>query len=131
MKFIRRAFVACAALWAVSTGAAFAAEFRGFDSVAFAEAQAAGRPILIDVAAEWCPVCRAQAPIIRDTSADSTFDNLIVFRIDYDDQRAAWRQLNVRRQATLIAFRGSRETGRLVAATDRAAIEGLMRSTIE
>lgn len=117
-----------ATLWALSGGAAYAAEFRDFDRAAFVEAQAAGRPILVDVAADWCPVCRAQAPIIEATAADAAFDNLIVFRIDYDRQRAEWRQLNVRRQATLIAFNGSRETGRLVAATDPTAIEELMRS---
>lgn len=131
MQFARRTIVMLAVFWTVSTSAAFAAEFRNFDSAAFAEAQAAGRPILIDVGADWCPVCRAQAPIIRDRAANADFANLIVFRIDYDNQRAAWRQLNVRRQATLIAFHGAHETGRLVAATDPAAIEGLMRSAIE
>lgn len=130
MQFMRRTIVV-AVCWVFSASAAFAAEFRDFDQAAFLEAQAAGRPILIDVAADWCPVCRAQAPIIRDTAANAAFDNLIVFQIDYDHQRPAWRQLNVRRQATLIAFRGARETGRLVAATDAAAIEGLMRSAIE
>jgi len=129
MTVVRRALILIAAIWAV-TGAAAAAEFRSFDQAAFAEAQAEGRPILVEVFAPWCPVCRAQAPIVRTTAADQAFANLIVFRIDYDNQRAAWRALNVRRQSTLIAYNGARETGRLVAATDPDRIEGLMRSAI-
>jgi thiol-disulfide isomerase/thioredoxin len=118
-----------AAIWAV-TGAAAAAEFRPFDQAAFEQAQADGRPILIEVFAPWCPTCRAQSPIVRATAADVAFANLIVFRIDYDNQRAAWRALNVRRQSTLIAYNGARETGRLVAATDPNRIETLMRSAL-
>ena len=62
--------------------------------------------------------------------ADADFANLIVFRIDYDNQRDEWRALNVRRQSTLIAYSGARETGRLVAATSPDRIESLMRSAI-
>jgi len=41
---------------------AHAAEFRDFDQAAFAAAQAAGRPILLDVHAWWCPVCASDRP---------------------------------------------------------------------
>ena len=36
-----------------------AAEFRSFDQRAFTAAQAAGRPILVEVHAPWCPICAA------------------------------------------------------------------------
>lgn len=129
MIIVRRALVLIAAVWAL-TGVAAAAEFRDFDQSDFAQAQAEGRPILVEVFAPWCPTCRAQAPIVRSTAADAAFAEMIVFRIDYDSQRAQWRALNVQRQSTLIAYNGARETGRLVAATDPDRIEGLMRSAI-
>lgn len=129
MTIVRRAFILIAAVWTVS-GVAVAAEFRNFDQAAFEQAQAEGRPILVEVFAPWCPTCRAQSPIVRATAADPAFAELIVFRIDYDNQRAQWRALNVRRQSTLIAYNGTRETGRLVAATDPDRIDGLMRSAI-
>ena len=129
MTIIRRALILIAVAWTV-TGAAAAAEYRAFDQAAFAQAQSEGRPILIEVFAPWCPTCRAQSPIVRTIAADAAFANLIVFRIDYDNQREEWRALNVRRQSTLIAYNGARETGRLVAATSPDRIESLMRSAI-
>jgi thiol-disulfide isomerase/thioredoxin len=35
-----------------------------FDAKAFEQAQAAGKTILIDVYASWCPVCKKQQPTI-------------------------------------------------------------------
>lgn len=129
MTIIRRALILIAVAWTV-TGAAAAAEYRAFDQAAFAQAQSEGRPILVEVFAPWCPTCRAQSPIVRTIAADAAFANLVVFRIDYDNQRDEWRALNVRRQSTLIAYNGARETGRLVAATSPDRIETLMRSAI-
>lgn len=129
MAVVRRLVLTLVAAWAVS-GVAAAAEFRAFNQSDFANARAEGRPILVEVFAPWCPTCRAQAPIIRATARDPDFANLIVFRINYDRQRESWRALGVRRQSTLIAFRGAHETGRLVAATDPARIEALMRSAV-
>jgi thioredoxin 1 len=129
MTIIRRALILIAVAWTV-TGAAAAAEYRAFDQAAFAQAQAQGRPILVEVFAPWCPTCRAQSPIVRTIAADAAFANLVVFRVDYDNQREEWRALDVRRQSTLIAYNGARETGRLVAATSPDRIETLMRSAI-
>ena len=130
MTFIRRAFLLIAFVVALP-GAAFAAEFRAFDQAAFAAAQAEGRPILVEVAADWCPTCRAQAPIIRQTAADPAFATMVVFRIDFDRQRDAWRELGARRQSTLIAFAGARETDRAVGVTDQRRIAALMRSAVQ
>lgn len=129
MTIIRRALILIAVAWTL-TGAAAAAEYGAFDQAAFAQAQSEGRPILVEVFAPWCPTCRAQSPIVRTIAADAAFANLVVFRIDYDNQRDEWRALNVRRQSTLIAYHGARETGRLVAATSPDRIETLMRSAI-
>ena len=129
MTIIRRVLILIAVAWTV-TGAAAAAEYRAFDQAAFAQAQSEGRPILVEVFAPWCPTCRAQSPIVRTIAADAAFANLVVFRIDYDNQRDEWRALNVRRQSTLIAYNGARETGRLVAATSPDRIEILMRSAV-
>jgi thiol-disulfide isomerase/thioredoxin len=54
--------VAAAAL--IGALPAAAEEWKPFDAAAFAEAQKAGKPILIDVFAAWCPTCRWQNPIL-------------------------------------------------------------------
>lgn len=55
---------------------------------------------------------------------------MIVFRINYDKQKPVWRSFGVRKQATLIAFRGKKEVGRVAFKTDKAAIDGLLASTV-
>lgn len=130
MTIVRRLLLVLAIAVALPS-AASAAEFRAFDQAAFAAAQSAGRPILVEVAADWCPTCRAQAPIIRETATDPAFANMVVFRIDFDRQRDAWRGLGARRQSTLIAYAGARETDRAVGVTDQRRIATLMRSAVQ
>jgi thioredoxin 1 len=103
--------------------------FTPFTQAAFNAAKRAGRPILVDVYASWCPVCRAQQPAIDAAAADPANRGLTIFRLDFDSQRAEQRPLGVTGQATLIAFRGQRETGRLMGERDPAAIARLVATT--
>jgi thioredoxin 1 len=109
---------------------ALAMEKKPFDAAAFSKAQASGAPILVEVTAPWCPVCKAQAPIIRSVAAKREFAKLVVFEVDFDSRKDVLRQLNVQRQSTLILFKGAAEAGRSTGDTDPAAIEALMRKAI-
>jgi thiol-disulfide isomerase/thioredoxin len=66
---------------------AFAEELKPFDAAAFAEAQKEGKPILIDVFAVWCPVCRAQNPILVQLTREPKYKDLVVFKVDFDTQK--------------------------------------------
>lgn len=101
-----------------------------FSAQAFEAAKAEGKPILIDVAAGWCPTCQAQAPTIAAIEKDPAFAKLVVLKIDFDSQTAAWRQLGVNQQSTLIAYHGSAERGRSVGVTDPEAIRQLATSAL-
>ena len=107
-----------------------AAEFRKFDRAAFVTAQAQGRPILVDVAAWWCPVCASQDRTIKRKVTAAVFDKLIVFRIDYDKQKPEWKSFGVAKQATLIGFRGQQETGRIAFRTDKVEIASLLAGAV-
>lgn len=110
---------------------AHAAEFRDFDQAAFAAAQAEGRPILLDVHAWWCPVCASQNHTIKQTvAASKAYDRLIIFRINYDKQKEVWKGFGVRKQATLIAFHGRQEVGRIQYMTNKDKINALLASTL-
>lgn len=100
-----------------------------FDRAAFEQAQAADKRILIDVYAPWCPTCRAQEPIIDRVAGARGNENLVVFRVDFDGQKAEVRRFGAQRQSTLIAYRGSRETGRLVGDTNPDRIAALVATT--
>lgn len=125
-----RAFIvpAIVAVAAIASAPATAAELRAFTPRAFAAAQSAGRPILVDVHANWCPVCRAQDQALGPLLKRSEFKNLVVFRLDYDKQAQYWRAMGVRQQSTLIVFKGRNELAREVGDTDPQSIAELIRS---
>ena len=104
-------------------------EWRPYDRAAFTAAQAQNLPILLDVHAWWCPVCASQARTIHRIVATGQHPKLVVFRINYDGQKDVWRSLGVQKQATLIAFHGRRETGRIAFMTDADKIAQLVAST--
>ena len=109
---------------------AFATETRTFDSGSFAAAQKAGKPILVAIHASWCPTCKAQKPILSELMAEPKFKDLIYFVVDFDSQKDAVKFFGARMQSTLIAFKGTTETGRSVGDTERSSIAALLNKTI-
>jgi thioredoxin 1 len=105
---------------------ALAASPQPFDAKAFADAQKAGRPILVEIHAPWCPTCKAQKPILDELTADPKFKNLAHFVVDFDSQKDLVRRFGARMQSTLIAFKGDKEEGRSVGDTDRKSIAALL-----
>ena len=115
--------MAASAGFAVS---ALATETRTFDQKAFAEAQKAGKPIFVGVHASWCPTCKAQIPILSELTALPKFKDLVILRVDFDDQKDEVRNFGARVQSTLIVFKGAKEVGRSVGDTDRGTIAALL-----
>lgn len=109
---------------------ASAAEWKDYSPEALAEAQAEGKPILIDVFAAWCSVCRAQNPILTQLTREPKYKNLVVLKADFDTQKDALKTLNVQRQSTLIVFKGDEEVDRSVGDTSALSIEGLLDKTL-
>jgi len=106
-----------------------AAQTANFDRAQFNAAQQAGRPILVDIRASWCPVCAAQEPIIERLSALPDYKDLLILRVDFDSQKDVVRTFSASSQSTLIAFHGTRETGRSVGDTNADSIAKLFHST--
>ena len=129
---LSRRFVLVAAL-ATSCAAfpaAFAAGPRVFDDKGFAEAQKAGKPILVAIHASWCPTCKAQKPILSELMTDPKFKNLVYYVVDFDSQKNLVAHFGARLQSTLIAFKGDKEEGRSVGDTNRASIAALLNKTL-
>ncbi|MCW0182392.1 MAG: thioredoxin family protein [Zavarzinia sp.] len=116
--------------FAALAGPAWSGSRLPFDAAAFAEAQAIGAPILIDIAADWCPTCRAQKPIIDSLLAAPGNETLLVFEVDFDRQADVVRAFDARSQSTLIAYRGKVETGRSIGDTRPNSIAALIQSAV-
>ena len=128
---LRRSLLALFALAPLAAAApARAGEFLPYSPQAFAAAQKAGRPILVEVSAPWCPICKTQKPILAKLAADPRFKDLQIFDVDFDSQKDVLRRFDARMQSTLIAFKGETETGRSVGETQPEWIEGLVEKTL-
>jgi len=101
-----------------------------FDQATFNLAQKDGKPILIAVHADWCPTCRAQAAIIEKLSKNEEFKNLVILRVDFDNQEDVVKAFHTNRQSTLIVFKGSQEVGRSLGDTRENSINALLKKAL-
>lgn len=127
---IRRSLLALLALAALGSAPVRAADVLPYSPEGLAAAQKAGKPILVEISAPWCPICRTQKPILAKLGADPRFKDLQVFDVDFDTQKPALRALKARMQSTLIAYKGETEVGRSVGETQPEWIEGLLEKTL-
>lgn len=109
---------------------ALAAETQAFTPAALETAQKAGRSILVEVTAPWCPTCRAQKVILSELTTQPKFADLVILQVDFDSQKDALKMLGVRMQSTLITYKGGQEVGRSTGTTSAAAIEGQLDQSL-
>lgn len=109
---------------------ASAAAQRPFDVQAFKAAQDAGKPVLIEIHADWCPTCKAQLPILDELSSEPRYASLVRFRVDFDSQKDLVKQFKARTQSTLVLYKGRNEVARSVGETDEARIRTMLDKAI-
>jgi thiol:disulfide interchange protein len=88
----------------------------------FAEAQAAGGPILVDVYASWCPTCAVQHKALATLLSEAGFAEVRGFRVDYDRDRSFVRAHRIPGQSTILVFHGGLELNRSIGVTDAGSI---------
>jgi thiol-disulfide isomerase/thioredoxin len=126
----RRSVLLAAIAAAAAVAPASAAGPQPFDDAAFAQAQKDGKPIFVAIHASWCPICKAQGPILTELMADPKFKDLVYFTIDFDSQKDLVRRFGARMQSTLISFKGAAEQGRSVGDTNRRSIAALLNKVL-
>ena len=130
MPFKLVPMVAAAFVTAFMAIAAEAAERLPYDSARFVAAQDAGKPILIDISASWCPTCKQQKPIIDSLIQQPAYAGLSVFDVNFDNQKDVVRWFGATSQSTLIALRGKSEKARSVGDTNPTSIGSLIAATL-
>lgn len=132
--FSRRTLFALVPALAVSAMLAVApasAETSNFTRAKFEAAQAAGKSIVVDIHATWCPTCRAQMAMLDRLETEDQFKDVVILRVDYDTQKDVMRSFGASQRSTLIAFRGKTETGRVVGDTREGPIRALLESAYQ
>jgi len=112
---------------ALATGLAGAAPPHPFSQPEFDRLAQAGKPVIVDVAAPWCPTCRAQKPLVEGLSGQSAYRDVTVLTVDFDTAKPVLNEFKVGMQSTLIAFKAGKEVARSVGDTTAAGIEGLFK----
>ena len=122
MKLLTRCFVGLAAM--LLSLSVFAGSVP-YDKAAFDQAVAAGEPVIVQFHADWCPTCRAQAPVVAELLGQAKMKAVKFFVANFDNERALKKALNVSTQSTFVVFKAGNEVARSTGVTQRAGIEAV------
>jgi len=112
---------------ALASQLSLAAAPKAFTQAEFDALTRAGKPIIVDVSAVWCPTCKAQKPIIERLAVQAAYRDVAVLSVDFDADKKVLKEFGVGSQSTLIAFKAGREVARSVGDTSPAGIERLFQ----
>ncbi|MEO7886445.1 MAG: thioredoxin family protein [Polaromonas sp.] len=127
MKLVKAVLaVALAALASI----AVAGDIKPFTQQEFDQLTKAGKPVVLDISAPWCPTCKQQKPIIDGLMKQPAYKDVTLMTIDFDTAKPTLKAFKVNMQSTLVAFRGEKEVGRSVGDTSPAGLEGLIQKTV-
>ncbi len=127
-----RLFVLIAAIGALVVGAmqlsaqSSSAGWQTYDAAEFTMAQNKGKTIVVDIYADWCPTCRAQAPILEELRQQQQSDDVLFVKVNFDEEKAFLRTHRVPRQSTVLVFNGTSEVARSIAQTNRARLRAVV-----
>ncbi|AWW75351.1 thiol reductase thioredoxin [Erythrobacter sp. KY5] len=97
-----------------------------YDEAEFMMAQKKGKTIVVDVYADWCPTCRAQAPILDELREQRQSGDVLFVKVNFDDEKAFLRAHRVPRQSTVLVFNGMDEVARSIAETNRTRLRSVV-----
>ena len=126
MKHLIKAIFAFVLFQAVSVFAAGQA----FTQANFDALQAAGKPVIVHVHADWCPTCKSQDAILNPLMKSPEFKGVTFLQVNFDDQKDVLKKFNVANQSTIIVFKGGKEVGRSVGDTKATSIDALAKKCL-
>jgi thioredoxin 1 len=101
-----------------------------FDQAQFDSMRAAGKPIAVVFHADWCPICRAQAPLLKDLAQTAELKSLTLYVANFDTEKALKKSLGVTKQSTIVVFKNGKESARSTGDTQQDSLAALLRHAV-
>ena len=95
----------------------------------FHEMIAGEKPVLVDFWAPWCGYCRRIAPAY-DKIAQQMAGEMVVAKIDIDEEPLIAHQEQIEVIPTLVLYRGGEVLGSIVAPESKARIEQFIEESL-
>ena len=96
-----------------------------YDKAALDKAIAEGKPAIVEFHADWCPVCKAQKPVVQSLLGEPKLKDVTLFVADYDKEKELKKALRVSQQSTFVVFKGGKEVARSTGQTKREDLAAL------
>jgi thiol-disulfide isomerase/thioredoxin len=101
-----------------------------FNQAQFDATRAAGKPVAVVFHADWCPTCRAQAPLLKKLAQTPELQPVTVYIANFDTENALKKSLGVTQQSTIVVFNRGREVARSTGDTQQETLAALLRRAI-
>jgi len=101
-----------------------------FNQAQFDATRSAGRPVAVVFHADWCPTCRAQAPVLKELAETPAFKSLTLYVANFDTEKALKKSLGVIQQSTIIVFKDGKEIARSTGDTQRDRLDALLKQAV-
>jgi thioredoxin 1 len=101
-----------------------------FNQAQFDSARAADKPVAVAFHADWCPTCRAQAPVLKELLQTPELKSVSLYIANFDTESALRKALGVTKQSTIVVFENGREAARSTGDTQRDNLAALLRHAI-
>lgn len=101
-----------------------------YSQAQFDAMRAAGKPIAVVFHADWCPTCRAQAPVLKQLTQSQDLNGITLFVANFDTETALKRSLGITKQSTIVVFKDGKESARSTGDTQPDTLSELLRHAI-
>ena len=101
-----------------------------FDPVHYEAMRNSGKPFAVVFHADWCPTCRAQAPVLKELTQSPEFMGVTLFVANFDTEKVLERSLGISKQSTIVVFKNGKETARSTGDTQYDTLSEILRSAI-
>lgn len=101
-----------------------------FNQAQFDASRAAGQPVAVVFHADWCPTCRAQAPVLKDLAQTPELKSVTLYIANFDTEKSLKKSLGVTKQSTIVVFKEGKESARSTGDTQQDSLAALLRHAL-